>query len=276
MRSARAALRAVIFAGLTAFLLLGCAHGQADFEGEAVYQVSAIDLLLAGGYDGQQSLAELTRHGDHGLGTFHGLDGEMVLIDGQVYQIRTDGLAYRPALETTTPWAAVFRLSGNPAQAQGEALTEPLDQPLDLDGLQAWLDRRHPDQTPFLGIRIDGTFRRVKARSVPAQAKPYLRLAEVVKDQQKVFEYTQVKGTLVGLRSPAAVKGLNVPGYHFHFIDAERRQGGHVLDLTLGAVEVRTRSLSRLALELPRQGEVQAAAESPEKAAELRAVERGR
>jgi acetolactate decarboxylase len=272
MKSARAALRAGILAGLTAFLLLGCAHGQADFEGEAVYQVSAIDLLLAGDYDGQQSLAELTRHGDHGLGTFNGLDGEMVLVDGQVYQIRTDGLAYRPAPSATTPWAAVFHLGDNPAQAPADTLAEPLD----LDGLQAWLDRRHPDQSPFLGIRIDGTFKRVKARSVPAQAKPYPRLAEVVKDQQKVFEYTEVKGTLVGLRSPAAVKGLNVPGYHFHFIDAERRQGGHVLDLTLGEVKVRTRSLARLALELPRQGEVQAAAESPEKAAELRAVERGR
>jgi acetolactate decarboxylase len=51
-------------------MLLGCAHGQADFEGEAVYQVSSIDLLLAGGYDGHLSLAELKRHGDHGLGTF--------------------------------------------------------------------------------------------------------------------------------------------------------------------------------------------------------------
>lgn len=272
MGSARAASLRMLLLAAVAALLLGCAHGQADFEGEAVYQVSAIDLLLAGDYDGQRSLAELTRHGDHGLGTFHGLDGELVLIDGQVYQVRTDGLAYRPDMNTTTPWAAVFRLGPDPSRLPAESLSQPLD----LDGLQAWLDRRHPDQGPFLGIRIDGTFRRVKARSVPVQAKPYPRLAEVVKDQQKVFEYTQVKGTLVGLRSPAAVKGLNVPGYHFHFIDAERRQGGHVLDLTLGPVEVRVRALNRLALELPRAGEVQAAAESPEKAAELRAVERGR
>jgi acetolactate decarboxylase len=69
---------------------------------------------------------------------------------------------------------------------------------------------------------------------------------------------------------------MNVPGYHFHFIDAQRQRGGHVLDLTLEAVEVRVRAFDRLAVALPRAGEVRAAEQSPEKAAELKAVERGR
>ncbi|MCK5540094.1 MAG: acetolactate decarboxylase [Deltaproteobacteria bacterium] len=38
-------------------------------------------------------------------------------------------------------------------------------------------------------------------------------------------------GTIVGFRSPPFVKGINVPGYHFHFLDQKRQSGGHILDL---------------------------------------------
>ena len=37
-------------------------------------------------------------------------------------------------------------------------------------------------------------------------------------------------GTLVGVRCPSWVGGLNVPGYHWHFLSEDRTVGGHVLD----------------------------------------------
>ena len=79
---------------------------------------------------------------------------------------------------------------------------------------------------------MDGVFSRLKTRSVPRQKKPYPRLVEVAR-KQPTFEFRNVKGTIVGFRCPAFVKGINVPGYHLHFITEDRTGGGHVLDFKL-------------------------------------------
>jgi acetolactate decarboxylase len=49
-----------------------------------------------------------------------------------------------------------------------------------------------------------------------------------------------VRGTLVGFRSPAFVKGINQVGYHFHFLTDDQRAGGHALSfqITSGTVEI--------------------------------------
>jgi hypothetical protein len=81
-------------------------------------------------------------------------------------------------------------------------------------------------------VRLTGTFEHLKARSVPAQTRPYPPLAKAVAEQS-VFDLGRVRGTMVGFRCPKNVGGLNVPGWHFHFISekdpAGKRSGGHVL-----------------------------------------------
>ena len=74
---------------------------------DTLTQISTIDALLAGVYDGHLSCSELVKNGNFGLGTFNGLDGEMIVLDGRVYQVKADGKVYTPPLETTTPFAAV-------------------------------------------------------------------------------------------------------------------------------------------------------------------------
>ena len=81
----------------------------------------------------------------------------------------------------------------------------------------------------FYVFRIDATFKTIKARSVPSQQKPYPVMTEVVKEQV-VFNFSDVKGSIVGLWCPEYVGGVNVPGYHFHFISEDRTMGGHLLD----------------------------------------------
>ena len=46
-------------------------------------------------------------YGNFGIGTFSGLDGEMVEPDGVVYHIKVDELAYPANDSTTTPFDAV-------------------------------------------------------------------------------------------------------------------------------------------------------------------------
>jgi acetolactate decarboxylase len=103
---------------------------------------------------------------------------------------------------------------------------------LDFARLKEYLDGVVDSANLFFAVRIDGSFRHVTARSVPCQEKPYRPLAEVAQDQP-VFELSDVRGTLAGFRFPDYAQGMNVPGYHLHFLTEDRSAGGHVLDLRL-------------------------------------------
>ena len=46
---------------------------------------------------------------------------------------------------------------------------------------------------------------------------------------QPEFEFHDMSGTLVGFWTPEYAKTLNVPGYHLHFLSADRTRGGHLL-----------------------------------------------
>jgi acetolactate decarboxylase len=74
----------------------------------------------------------------------------------------------------------------------------------------------------------------MKVRAIPAQHKPYPTLTDAAKNQS-VFTYRDVKGTVVGFYTPVFFKGLNVVGYHLHFISDDRHTGGHILDFTVPA-----------------------------------------
>src|SRR5438132_1663193 len=51
-----------------------------------MYQISTSTALVEGVYSGSILSSALLEHGDFGVGTFEGLDGEMVILDGEIYQ----------------------------------------------------------------------------------------------------------------------------------------------------------------------------------------------
>ena len=85
---------------------------------------------------------------------------------------------------------------------------------------------------PIVAVRVDGAFRDLRLRSVPAQRRPYPPLRDVVAHQTE-WTVARADGTLVGFRFPDGSSGLEVPGYHLHFLSRDRVHGGHVLDLAL-------------------------------------------
>ncbi len=196
-----------------------------------VNQVSTIDALLAGSYEGQMSLEKLLTYGNFGIGTFENLDGEMVLLDGRVYQVKADGKVYRPPLDLSTPFASVVQFKAD--------YSFPIDKEMDLKGLEKMIEDTIPNKNLFYAIKVKGIFQTMKTRSVPAQKKPYPPLAEVTKNQL-IFSFETISGTVVGFRSPVFVKGVNVPGNHLHFISDDFKSGGHVLDFRLqkGIIEI--------------------------------------
>ncbi|MDD3363718.1 MAG: acetolactate decarboxylase [Syntrophomonas sp.] len=200
---------------------------------ETVHQVSMLSALLEGQYDGQTSFGELKKYGDTGIGTFEGLDGEMVELDGKFYQVKADGVAYPVADTMKTPFASVTYFEADKSQAVNEEIN--------FEQLQNRVDSMISNKNIFYAIKVTGDFKYVKTRSVPGQQKPYPPLAEVTKNQP-TFEFNNVKGTLVGFWCPSYVDGMNVPGYHVHFLNADKNAGGHLLGFTMesGQIDIDT------------------------------------
>jgi acetolactate decarboxylase len=208
---------------LVASVAIGCgssATATPSNAGDVLFQYSSLQTLMAGVYDGELTAGELRQHGDFGLGTFNKLDGEMVVLDGTVYQVKTDGVAYRVADSQKIPFAEVTEF--------GADQTIEVDRTLDCTGLQSYLDAKLPSLNVPYAIKIDGSFAQLQTRSVPAQTRPYPPLADVVK-KQTTFDFTDVSGTMVGFRLPSYMAGVGAAGYHLHFLTTDRKAGGHVL-----------------------------------------------
>ncbi len=196
--------------------------------GDTLVQVSTLDALVKGIFEGDSSIGELKQAGDFGLGTLNGLDGEMVALDGKFLQITSDGKVHSLPDSAKTPFSEVtfFKPDIEVAVTEAKSLAE----------LTTLLDAKLSSTNQFYAVRIHATFSNIKVRSVAKQTQPYVTLPEAVKSQA-LFDFQNITGTLVGFRCPVFVKGLNLPGYHFHFISDDLSGGGHVLDCALSSAQ---------------------------------------
>jgi acetolactate decarboxylase len=218
--------------------------GAGPHEHEA-WQVSSIQALLDGRYD-----------------------GELVVLDGRCFQVRADGTVLEPDPTTTrTPFAVVCRFApGAPVRVDG---------PLGLPGLTAVLDDlAAPSGEPVVAVRVDGSFADVHLRSVPRQSPPYPPLSAVV-EHQVTWSVPEVRGTVVGFRFPAALQGVEVPGYHLHLLSDDRTVGGHVVSLTVHDALARVDGAHDLHVEVPPGVDVLAVDGSAAGAEAIRRVEGG-
>ena len=238
--------------GVTAALtgLAGTAlatEANASAERDTLWQVSTLQGLVAGDYYGSVPLKELLKHGDTGLGTFDGLNGELIVLDGTCYQALGDG-SVRVVTSEKIPFAAVSFLDADKSVTYKEvpdkaALLEKLNQEV-----------REMGSNNFYVCRLDGTFTTMTVRSEYAQKPPYKPLDVVMDTDQTVFHYQNLKGTVVGVYCPQFAAGVNTPGWHMHFISTDRKYGGHVLELGTGSVMLTLDKTDSLYITLP-QGE---------------------
>ncbi len=207
----------------------------------AVYLSTPINALVEGFYEERTTMGDVKTHGDFGLGTFNHLDGEMVLLDGMAYQIRADGTVAAVRDDEYTPFACVTFFRPDTWDDIGDSLGAP-----DIFDL---LDRLIPSPNMLYAVRIEGGFRSVKARAMP-KTDNYIPLVEAAK-HQAVFEFSDVEGSLVGFFTPDFMVSLNAPGYHLHFLAADRSHGGHVMSCRLGSARIGIQHIQRLEVDLP-------------------------
>lgn len=205
-----------------------------------LFQVSSAAALVQGLYHGDVTVGALHEHGDFGLGTFDSLDGEMVVLDGHFYQVRADGTVHEADPAVHTPYAMVTHF---PAGA-----SVPLADCADLAGLTQQLDALRHSQNVFFALRIDGVFSLVTRSVRPtAEGVPLVQAAA----SQSEFHLRDVPGTLVGFWSPGYLQSILVPGYHLHFLSADRRSGGHLLGCSGHSLRARVRQIEDFRVSLP-------------------------
>lgn len=198
---------------------------------DTIFQVSAFNTFSAGNFDGNTTFAELEKHGDLGIGTLNGLNGEMIALDGVFYQIPTSGIPRQIDSSEKTPYATVvFFHTTQTIQVASEQnysqLTEDINSTL-------------PDPNAIYAIRVHGFFDSAETRSVPIQTQPYSTIADAVKNQT-VFNLNSVEGTAVGFYFPNNMEGVDYSGYHLHFLTDDHSAGGHLLECNIrnGTVEM--------------------------------------
>lgn len=194
---------------------------------ETMFQVSTLQALLDGGYDGYITVGELRKHGDIGVGTFDKIDGEMIVVDGTVYQARYDGSVRVADDNLTTPFANVTHFDRD--------ITVTLPKVTSMDDLTNRLNEvvKAQDVNKVYVARMDiADCESIHVRSELPQQKPYRPLMEVLKTEQREFTYTNIGGTIVALYFPDFFDKQNSTGWHLHFLSADKTKGGHVFDIT--------------------------------------------
>lgn len=206
----------------TAHIVERALANELDLRHHSLFQVSTSCALVEGVFEGCTRVHDLKVHGDFGLGTFEGLDGEMVMLDGVCYQIRGGGTVREVPDSTFVPYATITRFAADQHFQIAEAES--------FEELQNELDLQRPSDNLFAAFRVEGCFVNVSLRAA-CKAKPGEKLVDAIKHQSE-FRSEQEKGTLVGFWAPQYATSIGVPGYHFHFINEAREFGGHVFNLS--------------------------------------------
>lgn len=249
-------------AGLAAAVTLQRRHGPGGCSAhDAVFQLSLAHVLLDGGYDGVASIGEVLPHGDHGLGTVDRLNGELTVIDREPWRVDVTGTAELLAPDTRIPFIVLTTME-HPIR------TRLRDVP--NSSVLGEVERLVPDPNAVVAVRIEGRFRRVLVRSVPAQTPPYRPIAEVCATDEVRWEHQPFEGVFVGFRFPDISGGETIGGLHLHGLDVGRTTGGHCYELDIDDAELSVASSHDVALTLPDRSMVDLL-EMPD---ELRSVQR--
>jgi acetolactate decarboxylase len=210
-----------------------------------LFQVSTSGALVQGIYQRAVSSNLLLRHGDFGLGTFEDLDGEMVVLEGAIYQIRSDGTVIKIVEDVGTPFAVVVAFVPDQDKQILNANS--------FQNLTEYCDQYRGSNNLFYAFRVDGHFHHVRTRAMRATTSglPLAKAAAI----QPEFDFSDIDGTLVGIWAPQFSSAVNIAGYHFHFLSVDRTKGGHLLDCSGSNLRIRVETLNDFHLCLPESEE---------------------
>ncbi len=210
-------------------------------ERDVLFQLSAFNTFSEGNYAGYMAYGELAEHGDSGIGTFEGLDGEMIALDGVFYQIPADGRPVEANPSMSAPYATVTFFEADQTLTISD---------LNYTQLKTQLDAMLPSKNAIYAIKVTGSYTYAQTRSPQKQNQPYPPLTEALKDQS-IFTLGNVSATAVGFWFPASMQGVDFAGYHLHLITNDYTAGGHLLECIIKDATVEIDHINEYNLVLP-------------------------
>ena len=233
-----------------------------------MYQVSTLQALILGYSRTVINVDELIQHGDTGLGTFEDVNGEMIVMYGHCYRSDQFGNVTEVDPSTGIPFATVARLYGNQqfqlndmpnfASIQTE-LTRKIEEVFGLNSMHI--------------VRIDGEFGKIDARSEGPYRSHHIRLKEILLHTQQSFLFENIRGSLVGVYFPDYMDGINMPGWHLHFLSEDRTKGGHVFDASIIKGAARVDKITSIHINLPKEASFDTYSLKEDLESEIKSVE---
>lgn len=210
-------------------------------DGAQIYQTGTVNSLVKAVYDGDKTISSIRNHGDFGLGALPMMDGELIVCDGVFYRADADANLSVPPEDTILPFAVVSHFSP--------------DQNFDLlntnfHGATEYCERYFASKNLIYTVRVDGHFAAIRVRSELCQPNTYRPMNETMPELQRIRDLENIDGTLVGIWYPEYLSQVNVAGFHFHFVDADRTIGGHVFEFELTRGQVSIQTLTSLQVDL--------------------------
>lgn len=211
-------------------------------------QASTLNALMLGNFDCTISVGAFLQDADTGIGTYTGLNGEAIFENGVAYRATADGTVTVMAPTDGVAFGTVSKFDA----------TAPVRTLEDIASIEVLKDKLAPyvSENPniFYMLKATGTFRQMHVRSCYACEKPYPTLSEAA-SHQKEFQYQNVAGSVIAVYCPPYVEGMNLPGWHFHFLSGDKTKGGHILGLAADSLAVQLNSINDWELLLPENPE---------------------
>lgn len=236
-----------------------------------MFQVSTLQALALGYSRAVIDADELMRHGNIGLGTFEDVNGEMIVVDGHCFRADETGKINEADGKTGVPFSSVTFFKEMRRYDTGS-----MDS---INSLKEWLTL-HIEEDFGLNsmhiVRIDGTFKKVCARSESGYKAQHVTLKDSLSKTQKDFYFDDLEGTLVCVYYPDYMDGINASGWHLHFVSADRKKGGHVFDISMEKGTACFDKITNIEIKLPYEPAFDTYALKDASKDEIKQVEQGK
>lgn len=234
-----------IFSGLL-FKLAFAQNSNPEFthnRPDKIFQYSVFAGLANKIYDGTITVEDIKKKGDLGLGTFNGLDGEMIIYEGEVYQWTASGELIITEENNLIPFAVTTFFEPDYAFT--------IESVTNYKELQNKIESKLPSENLAYAFKITAHFNSIKCGSAQKQTKPYSKTLGEALVNRPTFLNEKISGTMVGFWYPDYIGKINIPGFHLHFISDDKKHAGHVLDFSAEQIEIEIDYCDGFDIELP-------------------------
>ena len=208
-----------------------------------LYNYGIIDAFIGGLYKGSLPIKDLKLKGDFGIGAPDMLDGELTMLNGKAYQTKSTGETTVLENDHKTSFSMVTFFKAD--------TTFTVNRTMEQKALLEIIESKLINKNAMYAIKITGDFNNVKTRAFPPVKKEPFPVLSTILDRQQFFDIQNTAGTLVGDHLPEYLNGIQVCGFHLHYLSSDTKQGGHLLGFKGQDLKIEIAELKSFELDIP-------------------------